>query len=64
MDQSNQGGIVTRLQSWATMPLTQGSLTIGDLALFLVLATCAAIFWTRILKHVVRDTAETILEAA
>jgi hypothetical protein len=51
---ANASGVVSRLSAWATMPLTQG-VNVGTASLFLVLAICAAIIWTRVLKHVVKD---------
>jgi len=46
-------GVVTRLSTWAQTSL--GTVDVGTVALFLVLAVCAAVFWSRVLKHVARD---------
>ncbi len=53
------GGLISRVSTWAAMPLTS-QMSVGTVALGLVLAICACIIWTRILRNVVKDVVRDI----
>jgi len=55
----SSGGVISRVASWAAMPVTS-KMDVGTVALSLVLAICACIIWTRVLRNVVKDVVRDI----